>query len=99
MIDIALVTLTDTTDDLVITNGDFFWVESTQQHQRQLLINDKGTFKANPTIGVGIFGYLDDEGLENASRDTAKEFTRDGMRVNKIENTPDGKLNIDAYYP
>lgn len=99
MIDIALVTLTDTTDDLLISNGDFIFSESTQQHQRQLLLNDKGTFKATPTIGIGVFGYLDDEGLANVSRDTTKEFTRDGMRVNKIEITPDGKLNIDAYYP
>jgi hypothetical protein len=99
MMDINLETLIDATDDLVITNGDFIIVESTQQHQRQLLLNDKGSFKEDPTICVGIFGYLDDEGLNNISRDTGKEFARDGMKINKIEITNNGLLNIDAYYP
>ncbi len=99
MMDAALVTLGDGTDDLTILNGDFQIIESTIQHQRQLLLNDKGSFKQNPTICVGVFGYLDDEGLNEVSRDTSKEFNRDGMKVNKIEITNSGQLNVDAYYP
>ena len=94
MNDIAL----DSNDDLVILNNDISIVESTQQHQRQLLINDKGTFKENPTICVGLFNYLDNENPQDLLRNINIEYTRDGMQVNSIQLTNDGKININAYY-
>ena len=99
MMDLSLDTQSDSTDDVSIINGDFVTAESTYQHQRQLLLNDKGAFKENPTICVGAFGYLDNEGVATLSRDAGKEFVRDGMKVNNIQISQPGKLDIDAYYP
>lgn len=83
--------------DIQIVNGDFVAVESTEQHQVQLLLNNKGSFKENPTICVGAIEYLDDEGVNELARAVTIEFTRDGMRVDKIKIT-DTKLMTDAYY-
>lgn len=95
MMDIAL----DSTGiDLEFTNGDLAITESTREHQRQLLLNGKGDFKENPTICVGMAGYLDNEGFSDLVRDTGIEFTRDGMTVNNMQLMPDGSLNIDAGY-
>jgi len=94
MMDIGLVS-----DDLDIEQGDFTNAESTYQHQRQLLINDKGTFKENPTICIGIYSYLDNENPSDLLRDTTIEYTRDGMTVKSINLSSNGNINIDAYYP
>jgi len=95
MLDLAL----DGNDDINTLSGDFICVESTYQHQRQLLLNGKGSFKQNPTICVGIYGYLDDEGLQNVLRAINIEFTRDGMKVASLALTPNGQINSNAYYP
>ena len=83
--------------DVLIENGDFAITESTNQHQMQLLLNDKGSFKENPTICVGALEYLDDEAVNELARAVTIEFTRDGMRVDKIQiaNT---NIVTDAYY-
>ena len=94
MMDIGLVS-----DDLDIEQGDFTNTESTYQHQWQLLINDKGTFKENPTICIGIYSYLDNENPGDLLRDTTIEYTRDGMTVKSINLSSNGNINIDAYYP
>lgn len=93
MMDIGLVN-----DDLDMQQGDFTNVESTLQHQRQLLINGKGAFKENPTICVGLFEYIDDEDYNGAMAAVRVEFPRDGMTINSI-NINGGNINIDAYYP
>jgi len=94
MMDIGLVS-----DDLDMEQGDFTNIESTYQHQRQLLINDKGTFKENPTICIGVFSYLDNDNAQDLLRATNVEYTRDGMNVKSVQLTANGNINIDAYYP
>lgn len=85
--------------DLIIANGDFVMKDNTMHHQRNLILNDKGSYKENPTICVGAFGYLDDEGFSGLARATSIEFTRDGMRVNSVQLNTNGQLETDAYYP
>jgi hypothetical protein len=85
-------------DDMQTNNGDFIIVESTAEHQRQLLLNDKGEFKENPTTCVGVYNYLDDEGLQELSRDVTVVYAEDGMTVNSVQLAPDGTLDIDANY-
>lgn len=85
-------------DDLDIEQGDFANVESTLQHQRQLLINNKGTFKENPTICIGLWNYIDDENFSEAMAAVRTEFPRDRMQINSISITA-GNININAYYP
>lgn len=85
-------------DDLIISYGDLVIVESTEEHQRQLLLNDKGDFKENPTSCVGVFNYLDDEGVQELSREVTIAYTQDGMTVNSVQLQPDGLLTVSAGY-
>ena len=95
MIDIGL----DDNYDLLLIAGDFTVTESTAQHQQQLILNNKGDFKQNPTICVGVFDYLDDEYFQDLIRAISVEFTRDGMDVKSVQLSPAGVINSDAFYP
>lgn len=95
MIDITL----DSNEDLDITNGDFLSTESTAQHQRQLILNNKGDFKQNPSICVGAFSYFDDENFQGLVRAVSIEFSKDGMNVQQVQLSPAGIINSDAFYP
>jgi len=95
MIDIGL----DASEDAAILYGDFIESESTSQHQRQLILNNKGDFKQNPTICVGVPDYMDDENFGNLIRAISIEFAKDGMDVKRIELTPAGVIKSNAYYP
>lgn len=94
MMDIGL----DTNDDLSINSGDFSVIESTAQHQRQLLLNNKGDFKQNPTICVGAFEYFDDEHMQGLIRAVSIEFSKDGMDVQSIMLSPKGVVKSEAFY-
>lgn len=83
--------------DLDISNGDIHIVESTSQHQRDLLIADKGHIREKPQAGVGSINFLEDNDPENYLRTVRKEFAADGMIVQKIGITNSG-INIDANY-
>ncbi len=88
----------DENEDLEITGGDFDMRDNTAQHQRQLLLNNKGDFKENPTTCVGAFGYLDEENFRGLIRAVNIEFSRDGMEVNDVALLPDGTVSSDAVY-
>ena len=89
----------DDNNDLLLSGGDFVRGECTVKHQTDLLLDDKGDYKMSPTICVGAFSYLDDEGVQNLSRAAAIEFASDGMTVSSIILDKKGNLNINAYYP
>ena len=95
MIDIGL----DANEDVLIINGDFVPEEGTAQHQRQLILNNKGDFKQNPAICVGVADYMDDENFRNLTRAISIEFTRDGMDVKSVALSKSGVINSDAFYP
>lgn len=84
LLDIAL----DDIEDLAIIGGDFVAGESTAQHQRQLILNNKGDFKQNPTICVGAATFIDDEGAQNLVRNISIEFLKDGMEVKDMTPNP-----------
>jgi hypothetical protein len=94
MIDIGL----DAGFDLVLEDGDFLLTESTAEHQQQLIVNNKGDFKQNPTICVGALNYMDDENFQELVRNISIEFTRDGMDVISVQLSPVGIINSDAFY-
>ena len=95
MIDIGLTDNADTS----IAAGDFTSVESTAQHQKQLILNNKGDFKQNPTLCVGAFEYFDDENIQELVRAISVEFTKDGMNVSGVALDKVGVINTNAYYP
>ena len=95
MIDLAL----DDLEDLAVDGGDFTIEESTAQHQRQLIMNNRGDFKQNPTFCVGVFEYMDDEHFQSLIRTISIEFMRDGMDVKTVQLNSAGIISSDAYYP
>lgn len=90
--------LLDDNLDLLIADGDFVIGESTAQHQKLLILADKGEFKDVPMRGVGARRYLEDHTPENLAREIRQEFAADGMTVNKIQIASDLTIQLDANY-
>lgn len=84
--------------DLDFSSGDLVITESTGQHQRDLILADKGHLRNAPQAGVGTVDYLQDNASDDYLRRVRMEFTADGMNVKKIESGPTGTLLIDAEY-
>jgi len=78
-----------------LKNGDFCSGESLKQAQMLLLQTNKGEWKQNPTMGVGVVNYLETPRMNGLSREVREQFTRDGMRVNAV-NINGSKLNVEA---
>jgi len=83
--------------DLLIEDGDFVIGESTYQHQKLLLLCNKGEFKEFPTRCVGAIRYIEEAKAEDLAREIETDFSKDGMKVSKIDiEIPNVK--IDAVY-
>lgn len=79
--------------------GDFVKIESTAQHQRQLLLNNKGDFKESPTVCVGAALFLDeDDGMQHLMREITAQYTADGMDVRGIYLNSRGEIVSEAAY-
>ncbi|MCM1031865.1 MAG: hypothetical protein NC410_10560 [Oscillibacter sp.] len=83
--------------DVHLETGDLVYSESTEQHQQDILIADKGYYKESPDMGVGILNFLQDNDPENLLRTTRKQFVKDGMKVEKI-NIKQGSVSTTARY-
>ena len=90
--------LLDKNLDLVLKNGDFSIGESTAQHQKLLILSDKGEFKANPKRGVGARKYLETHKPDDFAREIRQEFSIDGMSVDAISIGENLEMNITAQY-
>lgn len=87
----------DENDDLLIEDGDFVIGESSLQHQRLLLLCNKGEFKEFPTRCVGLANYLESGNTQELAREIDVDFSKDGMKVTKIKiDVPN--LEIEASY-
>lgn len=85
-------------DGFNLVQGDFVAEEATIQHQRSLVLTDKGEWKQNPTLGVGVMNYLDDENVSALIAAIAAEYVTDGMIVNKVSVLPNGHIDVEANY-
>ncbi len=73
--------------------------ESTRTHQQDILIMHKGWNKFAPHLAVGIIDFVDDDqNSETIKSAITFEFERDGMTVNNIVVSDNGKINTDANY-
>ena len=85
--------------DLIIEKGDFKVGESTNQHQKLLLLMNKGEIKQFPTIGVGLNGFLlDDADTNELRRAIQEEFEADGMEIRRLSISEETNIEIDAIY-
>lgn len=90
--------LADTNNDLIIENNDFKVGDSTEQHQKHLLLCAKGDFKLKPMVGVDVFNWLNDERPEDLMREIRLQFTNDGMVIRKMKLEYPSNVTIDAQY-
>lgn len=84
------------TGDIDLSIGDIQMTESTSQHQTDILMCFKGSFKEFPTVGVGMLDYVADNDKNGFLRTVRKEFIADGMKVKSLDMTD--TINIDASY-
>lgn len=73
---------------------DIVWVESTYQHQRDILLAQDGEIRHKPDAGVGLINYQDDEGPEALLQRITEKLTKDGCNISVVSLT-----KIDASYP
>lgn len=85
------------TGGVVIENGDLVITESTVQHQKDLIVSEKGWWKFNPTRGVGLNSWLNDTNGRNLPGVVRSELERDGQQVESI-SVESGSLKIKASY-
>ena len=84
------------TGDVDITGSDISYVESTLQHQRDLLLTNKGEMKDSPSSGVGVVDFVNDENSAELSTEIRNQFRKDGMNVKEIAIAE--TIKIDAAY-
>ena len=90
--------LLDENLDLLIVDGDFVVGESTAQHQKILMLADKGEFKESPMRGVGALRFLEEARPDNLLREIRQEFTIDGMLIEGIKIDSLSGIQIEANY-
>ncbi|AUS06473.1 oxidase [Pseudotamlana carrageenivorans] len=90
--------LIDTNNELIIENGDFVIGLSDEQHQKHIIIANKGEYKESPEVGVGIQQMLNNDEFTASLIEIKKQLEYDGMTVNNVSYNPDGKLFIDGQY-
>ena len=83
---------------IIVKSGDFAIGESSQQHQKHLLLFTKGSLKEHITTGVGAALFIESEDIGALLREIHVQFTGDGMTVQEIKIDDQGKLNIVADY-
>lgn len=66
-------------------------------HKRDIIISKPGEIIEAPTLGVGVFNFLNDENPENLLRSVRQNFTKDGLKVVKLSYI-NGVLTEESYY-
>jgi len=91
--------LLDENFDVVAKDGDFVVGDATLQNQQLLLLSQKGEWKQEPQVGVGIRDFLlDDANVHEMHQAIQKQFALDGMQVNEIKGKTWDSTTIDANY-
>ena len=89
--------LLDENHDLRIEDGDFVVGDATEQNERLLLLLNKGELKQYPIDTVGVVMYQDDESKAALMQEIERQFTADGMQVNKVALEA-GIIKTEAFY-
>jgi len=86
--------------DLVIKNGTFAKGNSQASETRRLLLARAGDYKFDPTIHVSMRTLLGatitPSTLRRVSRLARIQLEKDGMTVNEMSISPQGKVTVDA---
>ena len=82
----------DESGALQLQEGDFKLGKSTKQHQRHLLVSEKGAHKEVLELGVGLHSMLNDDSQQEILLEVRRQFERDGMKVEELRWHSDGSL-------
>ena len=88
----------DDAGGMQIIDGDFVIDSSTAQHERLLIVSNKGEWRQHPTCGVGIERYINDEAPGDLPTAIRTELKNDGMTVKTVRMNMNGQIEIDAEY-
>jgi hypothetical protein len=84
---------------LTIKDGDLVVADSRYQHVKHLLQYEKGFDKFSPQSGVAMSNLINDEmNPEELLRYVRLEVERDGFKIEVLQMTTEGKLQIDGDY-
>lgn len=89
--------LLDDNADLLIEKGDLVVADSLNQQVGFLLLFNKGEVKQHPLTGVGLAGMINDESMNEVTREVRKQLKDDGIKLEKIK-MENGKLYLKANY-
>ena len=85
--------------DLLIQNGDFVIGESSVQNQQLILVLEPGSLKSNPSVGVGLGSYInDDQSYEALKKAIQQQFEADGMTISSLKVDSKNNIEIKAQY-
>lgn len=84
--------------DIEITDGDFKVGDATGQSMKMLLVSQKGEWKQNPDVGVGVADYLKGERPGGLKAEIKRQLKADGATIKNIRVFDNGTINIDASY-
>lgn len=85
--------------DLDVRGGDFAIGESTKQHQGLILETEKGEWRENPAVGVGITSMLlDDAAAGDIMLEIQQQMEADGQTISQLTVTADKQLSLIASY-
>lgn len=84
--------------DLDFSTGDVRYDTSDYQHQKDILLSQKGYYKEHPELGADLLGHVNETDMEDLLRTVKKEFAADGMTVSKVSVNAVGELETDARY-
>lgn len=90
--------LTGADGDLMVFGGDLVMGNATEAHTRDLVVADKGFYKWDPTMGVGVRNYLNDNNAVGLKGSVRRELTKDGQLVQALAVLPDGSVSIESQY-
>ena len=91
--------ITDSTNDLIIENGDFKLNESDSQHVEHIITADKGQFRQWPLIGVGINRLINGSINPQALKQVVKlnlESDNYNVRLIEVDSIDKLSINVDA---
>jgi hypothetical protein len=90
--------LLDEDFDLQIAGNDFVVGDATGQNQKLILLANKGEVRPYPFVTVGIAQAINDDNVASLKQDIIKLFELDGMKINKLNISASGEMEIDAPY-
>lgn len=88
----------DDDKDIQVSNGSVVVGDIANQNLEILLLSEKGEIREAPLRGVGIRRFVDDEDPAMLLQAIRNEVATEGMALDNIGITADGKLEIEVHY-